>query len=95
MANEPLPDDVLKFAETLRERARNEPNSEVRERLLESAEKFQKLDERARSVLAEGEANQVRVRNMHGGPIDHRSWEFWLAIAIGIGTFLFLYLLWS
>jgi hypothetical protein len=91
MAHEPLPDGVLKLAERLRERATNEPNAEIKESLLRNAEKFQNLDEQARSVIAESDELNSKVRNMHGGPIDHKSWVFWLVIAVGVGTFLLLF----
>ncbi|MDD5058294.1 MAG: hypothetical protein PHQ60_10510 [Sideroxydans sp.] len=87
MTREPLPDGVIKLANTLRAKAENEPDPALKKNLLESADKLEKADTEARRIFAESDALQEKLGKRHSN-----EWVVWLFAAGLVGIVLFKYL---
>jgi len=59
---EPLPDGFLKLADELSRRAASEPDPTMKAQLLQTAERYRRMDEQARTVLTEAATLQAKVR---------------------------------
>src|SRR5215510_8315240 len=62
MPMEPLPDGFLKLANELSRRAASEPDPTMKAQLLQTAERYRRMDEQARTVLTEAATLQAKVR---------------------------------
>ncbi len=84
MTRKTLPDGVIKLANTLRAKAKNEPDPAVKQSLLESADKLEKADTEARRIFAESDALQEQLGQPHSN-----EWVVWLFAAGLVGIILF------